>query len=177
VKAQKTYLQSYILADFVGRHDCQTRISLIGFSYGGRIIIGAQHLLGGGALCGRVLADGRCDQAPKTRVAVWAPAIPADWLHPEGLNGRALAAVDRMLLYYNSRDSLLRFYRKKLSESHTDALGYRGICRQSLGNYAAVLEQYNVTKFVGGHHKWTRYMASPQLVGQTVHFSLWCDDQ
>ena len=175
IKASKTYLQSYLFADFICEHEPLTNVGLIGFSFGARIIVGAQHLLGGGHVLEHQLESHRCEQAPRTRVAIWAPAMPADWIHPAGFNGRAVTSVDRFLVYFNSRDPLLRFYRRKLGESAADALGYRGICLESLGIYASTVEQFNAAEAVGPHHKWSRYNAADEVIAHTAHFALWSD--
>ena len=173
IKAGRTYLQSYLLAQFVARHDSQSRVSLVGFSYGGRIILGAQHLLGGGTLCSRSLAADVCAQTPHSRVAVWAPAMPADWIYPCGMNGRAFATLDRMLIYYNTRDPALRLYRKKIRESNAHALGFRGVCTTCLGRNAACVEQHNAVRLIGAHHDWSFYVESPQIICRTSTYALW----
>ncbi len=173
IKAGRTYFQSYLLAQFVARHDSESRASLVGFSYGGRIILGAQHLLGQGVLCGRSLDTDLCAHTPKTRVVVWAPAMPADWIYPGGKNGRAFATTDRMLIYYNTRDPALRLYRHKMKESNAHALGFRGVCTNCLGRNASCVEQHNVVRSIGAHHDWTRYVESSRIICRTSTYALW----
>lgn len=173
IKARRTFLQSYLLADFVARHDCHARVSLVGFSYGGRIILGAQHLLGGGTLCGRSLASEVRAHVPRTRVVVWAPAMPVDWIYPGGINGRAFVTMDRMLLYYNSRDPALRIYRAKMNESDAHALGFRGVREKCLGGNACCVEQRNAVRAIGAHHEWKRYVGSTPIICRTTAYALW----
>ncbi len=173
IKARRTFLQSYLLADFVARHDCHACVSLVGFSYGGRIILGAQHLLGGGTLCGRSLASEVGAHIPRTRVVVWAPAMPADWICVNGMNGLAFQTMDRMLLYYNPRDPALRVYRAKINESDADALGLRGVSVKCLDSNACCVEQRNVARLIGAHHEWQRYVDSASIICRTSAYALW----
>ena len=176
LKAYKTHTQSVLLGDFLSRHREDAQVSLIGFSYGGRIILGAQHLLAGGDIFGQRLSLANCEASPRTRVAVWAPALPASWIAPMGLNGQATMSVERMLMYYNTRDPALRFYRKKLAESDTEALGFRGINPFALGAAAAWVDQRNAADLVGPHHRWTKYVSSHEVLQRTTACALWRSD-
>lgn len=106
---------------------------------------------------------------------MWVPALPSSWIAPTGLNSQAVLSVDRMLLYYNSRDPALRFYRKKLAESDTEALGFRGIDAGCLGPAATWVEQYNAAGLVGAHHSWVKYTSSNEILQRTIACALWHD--
>ncbi len=168
VKASRTHVQSVALADFIARHPAATQIGLVGFSFGGRIILGAQHLLGGGDIFGRSLTPPQHRRLPRTCAAIWAPANPASWISATGLYRRALTSVDHLLIFYNSRDPLLRFYRKKIAESDTEALGFYGADPCTFGETAAHVEQFNVANVVGAHHKWKRYVNSSAVMRPTM---------
>jgi hypothetical protein len=89
------------------------------------------------------------------------------------MNGRAFAATDRMLVYYNTRDPALRLYRTKMKESNAHALGFRGVCPNCLGGNASRVEQHNVVRLIGAHHEWSRYVESPQIICRTSTYALW----
>jgi len=67
-KATRSDAQSYYLAAWLRelKHDKpETRISLIGYSFGSRIIAGALHMLGGGRIAGRTLPEVEVPDAPE----------------------------------------------------------------------------------------------------------------
>jgi hypothetical protein len=141
-------------------------ISLIGYSYGARLVSGSLHLLGGGELAGRVLdhASPRCP----LRAVLLAGALDSHALLPRGRYHAALSQVDHMLVLVNSRDPVLHHYPLLAGLFHKSppALGYTGLFTAPLGPAEVKVAQWNVSHFIGKDHDWRRYFANPAIVAQ-----------
>ena len=110
VKAARTACESYYLASFLSRLNPDTQLSLLGYSFGARIVSGALHLAGGGTLGWLHLAEANSRPAHSVRVALLAAAMDNHWWLPGHYHGECFSQVDRLLLLYNSCDPVLRFY-------------------------------------------------------------------
>jgi len=160
VKAGYTNVQGYYLAECLDRLE-DVPVTLVGYSFGARVITGALHLLGGGQLAGRQLCRQGDSQVPPIRRAVLvAAAADADWLWPGRRHGLALSQVDRMLITRNGRDPVLKWYPLMYRCGGPRAMGYAGPagcgCLEQI-------ETLNVTGTVGRNHDWARYAADPRL--------------
>jgi len=161
VKSCYSDVQAHYLAEWLDRADPSQPVSLVGFSFGARVITGALHLLGGGELIGKRLSGPRSSPEPPPRRAVLiAAALGADWLLPGRRNGQALSQVERVLVTRNRRDPVLRLYPRINGRGGSTALGYTG---PACGSSADKLEVVDVACSVGRIHRWTRYSRAPQL--------------
>ena len=133
LKADYSDVESYYLAQWLDQLRPGVKVSLIGHSFGPRIITGALHLLAGGEVAGRSL--------PPSTVAAWtggkrnpvravllASAIDADWLAPGGCHGLALSLVEQMLVTCNGCDRVLRWYPRLYGRGGPQAMGFVGPC-------------------------------------------------
>ncbi len=174
VKYRRTPTQSYYLAHWLCRLRCDARVSLLGYSYGGRAIVGALNLLGGGSECGRCLPS-CCQCGPRRlRMAIWAPATQSDWLLPGGRHGCALSQLQSGLIFYNRCDPVLRLFDPLILSVTGPALGYVGLtlpycCCPGYGR----VTQFDATCIVGGRHSWDRWMSSACIVNQIRQVALW----
>ncbi|MBW3600811.1 MAG: hypothetical protein KY475_26535 [Planctomycetes bacterium] len=160
-KAERTDLEGLYLGTVLSRLPPDARISLTGFSFGTRIISGALHLLGGGALEGRVLPPEFLMPRLPVRAALMAPAFQNTWLLPGAFHARALTQVERMLVLYNPRDPVLRRYRLLAPGANAQALGYTGLeGLERLGPLAYRVIQIDVSDEVGLTHDQDRYLYS-----------------
>jgi hypothetical protein len=102
-----------------------TPVTMIGYSFGARVITGALHTLAGGALRGRSLP-----QPPviggHVGVGLVAPAIESTWLGPGGYHGRAVKNIAQLVLLYNRRDAVLKRYWLIEKVRRETALGFSG---------------------------------------------------
>ncbi len=172
VKARRTPIQSYYLAWWLSNLQPELQVSLAGFSYGGRTILGAAHILGGGTLCGRGLASTRYGCTVRPRIAIMATASQADWLLPGHCYGCAMSQIERGLIIYNCCDPVLRRYEKLIPESTGPALGLVGIpC--GLGDDSCKLQQFNASQIIGKNHKFKLYYQSPEVMGLIRNYVLW----
>lgn len=174
VKASRTYAASYHLGVLLARLPQDEPLGMIGFSFGGRIVCGALHLMAGGSLCGWTLPE----PGPFTlnaRVALLASASHNGWLIPGQLHGRCWECIDQMMNYYNPRDPVLRLYPKLERWSRPRALGYIGICERQLGQAAERFDQVNVSSVIGCSHDLGRYLSSCGVMDVVAPRLLWLD--
>ncbi|HEV7225433.1 MAG TPA: hypothetical protein VGN42_22195 [Pirellulales bacterium] len=162
VKAQRTNIEGYYLAKFLDRLRGPNPVSLAGYSFGARVITGALHLLGGGVLEGRRLGEREQFPRPPLHALLMAAAIDRDWLLPGQPHGRALSSVERMVVFVNPQDRVLRWYR---FVSPGQALGSHGLpSRSRLDVDRRRFFEIDVTTAVGNRHGWTNYIGSPAIV-------------
>ena len=99
-KGRRAYIAAYHLARFVQSFPPSSRVCLLGHSYGGRVVPGALHLLGGGALNSQSHDPEVC--LPTTRPdldmrgIIIAGASDRDWLDPGRRFDRTLAGADEV---------------------------------------------------------------------------------
>ena len=125
-KAQRTDAQGLYLAWLLRQHFQPSKsTTLIGYSFGGRIVTGSLHALAGGQLGGRRL-DGPTLTGMSFGSGLIAPAIDSNWLSPHGYHGLATKNMHRMVLMYNRRDAVLKRYWLIDQVRGRMALGYSG---------------------------------------------------
>jgi hypothetical protein len=173
-KAARSDADAYYLALFLARLEPGTRVGLLGYSFGARIVSGALHLSGGGSLCGRSLPDSERPTELQVRVAMVAAAMHNHWWLPGHFHGRCLSQVERMLLLVNRRVPALHFYPMMERRSRPRALGYTGFpWEHCLGEEADRLEQRNVTCQIGKSHDIDRYFGSGWIMEEIGSSLLW----
>ncbi len=158
-KAQRTRPVGWQLAYLVNRLPADQPISMIGYSYGARIIGGALHLLGGGDLgCGLKVDNAGEVPRPAMPVVFIAAATHAHWFGPNQFHSNAMQRTGKLLLTTNQDDPAMKFYR--LVDTNSSALAM-GLCGPTCLNAdeAARVRLVNVTCAVGSTHDLYRYMA------------------
>lgn len=169
VKMARTDAEAYYLASALNRISGDVPLSLMGFSFGGRIAAGALHLLGGGTVLGRSIES--CSGSPlqertaPSRAMLIAAAMDCDWLMPGRRYGNAIGQVDRLYVTCNSQDMVLKHYPRVTNRRGVDAIGLTGVAgTASLGEDRAKIDQRSITNIVGHRHGWPTYLDSPGLV-------------
>jgi hypothetical protein len=175
IKAARTPTESKYLAWVLNRINPETKVSLVGFSYGARIATGAMHIVAGGTLNGCSLPDVQPDRV-HYRVVLLAAAMDSHWLADGAHHGKALDAVESMLLINNECDHILKRYRFIDRSKNRDALGYEGLAGYS-ARYAKVC-QMDACGNVGHYHNWYVYFNSRRLVAamQPYAWPATCDE-
>ena len=126
IKAARTDAQGLMLADFLEfQADQSIPTTLIGFSFGGRVITGAMHAMAGGTLGGRFLPKDSITGADFD-VGLIAPAVERNWLNYGGYHELASQNIHRMTVLYNRRDIVLKRYWLIDKVRGQIALGYAG---------------------------------------------------
>lgn len=173
-KAARSDYDSYYLGVFLSRLAPQARVGMYGFSYGGRVISGALHLLGGGEMLGLTVPAAEVNPKRTARAVLMGAAMHNYWLLPGYRHGKAVSQVDRMLVQYNPCDRILRMYRFVDRHSRPQALGYSALPRLSeLGEDASRIEQQNVCPQIGNNHNMRAYFASPEVMDEVRQCVLW----
>ena len=159
-----TNTDGYYLAWLVNHISTGVPVDLICYSFGARIVTGALHLLGGGALMGRMLPEPVRHRAPMQAVLI-AGAVTNCWLAIGHPHDQALAAVEGMLALNNGCDRALKRFGAIDPCSHPQALGYTG-ATGPLGDNGRKLQQVDLCCAVGKQHYWGNYMYSPSIVAR-----------
>ena len=161
VKAARSDGQSGYLAQLIRRMNPKVPVSLVGYSFGARIITGAAQLLAGGEVAGKVVppANPTVQRVPMRAVLV-AAAEDYYWLAPNYSHGLALGQMDRVLITVNQADPVLRFYPRLYGRGGPGALGY---VSPASGTDTSKTDLLNVTCSVGKSHDWDCYLADPSL--------------
>lgn len=162
LKAERTDADAYFMAQFLESLHPSEAVTLVGYSFGARIITGALHMLAGGTLNGRAVSALPGNERAPRRAVLVAAALDDDWLLPGRRHGLALGAVERMVVLVNRRDRVLRWYR--LLDGGAAALGARGLPASVAGQAGDKLVQVDVNGAVGSQHRWLKYIGSEQIV-------------
>jgi len=121
------------------------QISIVGYSFGARLALGALHLWAGGELGGTRLDQRDEPHHIRARVTLLAAAEHNYWLQPGAYHGDALRRIDHLILVRNSRDPVLKRYWLMNVHSRPRALGYTGIAGLSLiSGGEQRIEHYNL---------------------------------
>lgn len=126
IDADSIYLSQFICQ--LPRHD----LGLLGFSFGGPLICGALHLLGGGVVYGQFVD---CPQIPLEgmRVSLLAPAFAGSDLTATGRYSKAMPVMEELVNLYNSSDPVLRRFRF-FDRDSAIAAGFAGILEPRLSS-------------------------------------------
>jgi len=161
IKAARTDVDGFYLASVLAEMPPGPPVSLIGFSFGSRVITGASHLLGGGVLAGRALPRAGAEDRVRPRTVLLAAALETGWLQPGHCHGQAVAQMESLLLLYNSCDPLLRRYRFLTGDRRSTALGFTGLPPLGrLGGPPTNFRQRDLAPLIGRVHDWNATVGS-----------------
>jgi Alpha/beta hydrolase of unknown function (DUF900) len=167
IKSRRSDLYAYYMAQWIDRLPKNIRLSLVGHSFGARMIAGTMQLLAGGDFYGRTLSTlGRETPEKPTRqyrLALIAAAIDSCWLAPPSVNGRVDNWTQRVLVTVNRKDRALRWYPLMSQRNRSGALGYIGPPSRTLSAMRNTLQVINLSNSVGATHNWNRYLCSCRL--------------
>ncbi len=169
LKLERTVAEEYYLAWFMAKMNPHRPLSLIGYSFGGRICAGALQLRAGGALEGYRLKNPRPVCAP-VQLTLIAAAADKEALTPCGKYPQMLRQVSRVLVLYNKVDPALLFY-PLLEPKHPTAVGRVGpLC---CGASACKIRSHECSSIIGHSHSVHRYFETPELmrlINSNVHW-------
>jgi hypothetical protein len=178
-KGRRAYIAGFHLARFLQAFPTSSLITLLGQSYGGRVVPSALHLLGGGCLNSQAHDDPirlpslRPDL--QIRAITIAGASDHQWLSTGQRLDRALVACQAFLNLYNPHDEALRLYPFLRRSDHHRALGRVGMTAhdlEALGPLAARYAEYDVDEQLGREHTLLDAVANP-LIAQMMAPYLW----
>jgi hypothetical protein len=161
-KAARTGPAGCQLAWVVDQMPAETPLTMVGFSFGARIVTGALHMLGGGSMGHRTLDLQHPERRP-ANVVLLAAAVHSDWLCPGRCHGLAMTQVNEMLLVNNPADRAMKYYRFVTKRGNPQALGYCGpTCIDSAN--ASKIAKRNVAGYVGSDHDLFCYIRVPGVI-------------
>lgn len=157
-KAVVAERHAYFLAYVVRRLPVESRISMIGYSFGARVIGGALHELGGGTLRGRSLGEEAPADEHRVRAVFLAAALDSGSFLPGCTFDDAPSQIDRLLICRNSADRVLKWYPLLYQlmlrpGKGVQAMGYTGTAG-SLPDLVDRVECVDVSFVVGNTHEW-----------------------
>ncbi len=172
MKAARAEAQSYYLAWLLDQLDPRVPVTLVGYSYGTRLISSGLHLLGGGAVHHRRLEPRVHPERCGIRAILIAAAIDANCFGVDGRYSAALFSVDCVLATVNARDPYLCFYSLLYGAGGPPALGYSGVLEAAkLKSRSQLVSQMDVTRSVRRHHVLNSYVEAPQVLAELRHFA------
>jgi len=161
LKAGRAEQHAFHLARLLGKLKQNRKVSVIGYSYGGRLAINALHLAGGGSVGGARLWQHELS-AGKVNLTLVAPAIRNDCFCGE--KAMSLKQIDKLFLLYNNQDPYLRFFHFTRFDGFNQALGYTGVRSLRRGYLAAdSLRQFNAARRVGPEHDYLEYISDRRI--------------
>lgn len=165
-KAARSDVEAAYLGMFMGGMNPGVQLRVIGYSYGGRIVTGAMHMLGNGTWMGLTLPEGK---RPNARVALWVPGEHCHWLLPGHAHGNAIPAADAWLSLYNRCDEVLWRYPKLDPCDESQALGFAGLCNAASlpADYSERWNEWSVNHLIGAEHNMRLYWGSHEVISRT----------
>lgn len=181
-KNRRLPVESHHLAKLLSELPSESRISLIGFSFGCPLICGALHLERGGSLAGYSLSN-PVDRCEMYRLSLTAPAFDRCRLGPNGTYKYALGNVSRVVSLYNSTDPVLKRFRFVDENYDPVAAGYAGLPRYSYycdsPGAAKIcnpeITQYDCKSVVGRTHSEEEYICKSAAFQESISNLIRCN--
>jgi hypothetical protein len=173
IKAARSDAAGYSLAWTLDKFDSATPLSLLGFSFGARVVTGAVHVTAGGQLGGYGIALDDDRPAAGYHVVLMAAAVDNNWLLPGQKHDQAIYRIHQLLLLNNCQDWVLKRYHLLKCGNGCQALGYTGLSvPDSLADRRDVVSQVNAGPYIGKQHRWAPYIYTAPLMNKTRQFAL-----
>lgn len=174
VKAARTRPGGCQLAWVLNQMPPDARISLLGYSYGARLVGGGLHVLAGGNLSGTCDLGMPLVPRPPMRVVFIAAATHSCWFGPGGYHRYAMNQIDTLLMLNNELDPAMRFYHLVDKNCHPQAMGLCG--PTSLTSEArSRVECYDCSNRVGRSHDLFKYTASAPTMSLVWNHLIYTD--
>ncbi|WP_435018142.1 hypothetical protein TA3x_000087 [Tundrisphaera sp. TA3] len=180
-KGRRAFVAAHHLAVLLSAFPATSRVTLLGQSYGGRVVPSALHLLGGGELHGRKgEPTARLAARPDLRVraVIIGAASDRHWLDPGERLDRALHGCEGLLNLYNRKDEALLLYPSLIRGDHHRALGRVGLSNADLaklGPLAARYAEYDIHDHLGPEHTLLDAVANPDIARRIAPYA-WAGD-
>ena len=168
IKAARSDAAGYSLAWTLNELDPAAPVSLLGFSFGARVVTGAVHVAAGGQLGGYGISVPDNRSALGYQVVLMAAAMDNNWLQPGRKHDQAIHRIDQLLLLNNHQDWVLKRYHLLKCGNGCQALGYTGLSvPDSLADRGDAVCQVNAGAYIGKLHRWAPYIYTEPLMNKT----------
>ena len=175
IKAQRASREGQLFGAFLAAMPSKNRVSLVGYSYGSRIVLGGLQSLSGESLFGERLSLPEAYEPPPLRVTLIAAATSSGSLNPQATYGNAYPMMDRLLLLNNTADRALKLYKFLDRQRRISPMG-RGIAGRSLlEDEGERVEQFDFAKTIGHKHSLSGYFCSPKIRRLLKQQLFWMD--
>lgn len=162
-KAARAHFEGMLLAKMLAKLPAESRVTLVGYSFGARVATSAAHHL--------VAEEKAGEPSIHLRGVLIASAVDARWLDGCQSHSCALRRFEKVLLFTNCKDRLLRRYRIVNRDRNSPALGLVGLLLPSAENSPHVV-QWEVSHIVGRAHDWKKYVDAPELMSAITDYVL-----
>lgn len=153
----------FVMAKLVQRLPADSPVCLMGHSHGARLVCAATHLMGGGEVQGRSLAQP--DRHHRLRLVLAAAAIDHHWLNPGERYCRTVTRAESIVSIENAKDFALLLYPLQRPFGAA-ALGQKGLWKsdeRALGHNRRKIYHLDVTSLIGKGHVWPFYYTKGQI--------------
>lgn len=174
VKAARTQPVGWQLAWVLDQMPSEAPVSLIGYSYGARIVGGAMHVLAGGDLCGASLPGAAPGKHPPMRVAFMAAATHSCWFGPNGYHHLAMDQIEHLVMLNNHLDPAMRFYKLVPENCSPQAMGLCGPTSLT-PEHREKVECYDCANCVGRSHDLFKYTATGRTMTRVWQHVMYAD--
>jgi hypothetical protein len=159
-KAERSDVHGYLLARLLDRIDPDVPVSLVGYSFGARLVGATLHIMGGGSLGPWQLDGHRQPDSRRLRAVLMAAAMDNDWLIPGRRMGQALSQLERMVVLKNEADPALKLYPLLYPGPGPKAMGLTGaVASHRMGAWKQKIEHFNIRPLVGKTHAMKDYFS------------------
>jgi hypothetical protein len=165
----------FVLAKLVQRLPADSPVCLMGHSHGARLVCAATHLMGGGEVQGKSLAQP--DRHHRLRLVLAAAAIDHHWLNPGERYCRTVTRAENIISIENAKDFALLLYPLQRPFG-VASLGQKGLWdsdKRALGHNRRKIYHLDVTSLIGKGHVWPFYYTKGQIA-QTIAPSVFFPD-
>jgi len=162
--------EGLFLAQLLNQLPEDARASLIGYSYGSRVVGAAMHILGGGTIGGSGVQHAATRPTEHwLRSVMVAPAVDDDAFAPGEIFQNAAGVVDESLVLFNPCDPILKRYGIiDRCQRHEMAMGYVGMAGNGIS-----AQQMNVSRYIGKSHDERLYLNSSAIMGTIRPYVFW----
>ena len=166
VKAERADGDTLYLAQLLSYFSADSKVVLIGYSFGARLCTGSVHLLAGGMFDTNCLPSAASPRV-RPRLILLASAFARKWLLPGHAHGLTLTQTDHLTSFYNRRDPALRHYGLAFRhQGRPQPLGYECFAPIEFESDDCLVEQIDVTNDVGRSHSLSRFVDSSAIMSQ-----------
>ncbi|MGL4594700.1 MAG: alpha/beta hydrolase [Thermoguttaceae bacterium] len=157
LKASRADVQARFLAEFLRRLPVQSKVSLIGFSFGAKLASETLQLIAKTAEVSSedsvLVEHGNIGHSLRLRTVLLGAAMDQQSLGIGHQYGLALSATEKMLIHVNNEDKTLCYYPLLVGLRGPQAIGKKGVSLAGMPqNYRNKIKSVNANPVLGNQH-------------------------